>query len=554
MTQADTYFDLGTWRRTVTTDSKDAQLWFDRGLNWTYAYNHAEAVACFERAAANDPNCAMAHVGIAYAAGPFYNYPWVRFSPPEVARTLERCHRAVTVAASSSARLTAVERALVDAIGLKYQCAEPVELDELVRWQDEFVRAMRDVYLAFPDDLDVLALYAESAITRTPRQLWDVQTGEPKPGADTALVQAALEPALERMYVSGESHPGVLHVHIHLMEMSAVPHAALRTADLLRDLVPEGGHLQHMPGHIYTLCGDYAQTVELSQKAVAVDDKFDAYGGGQTFYTTSRCHDLHLYMYAAMFLGRYREAKYAADRMYAMATPELVAQSWPYMASVLDGLSAMRTHVLVRFGRWRELAEMPAPPDPTLFPVRAAMHAYGQGVAFAALGDISSAESAKTRFRVLVESLPAELVLLSNLAQDVLAVGSSMLEGELEYRKRNFEAAFAALRAAVYRDDHLNYTEPWAWMHPPRHALGALLLEQAHYEEAETVYREDLGYIRSIPRCMQHPDNVWSLHGLLECVRRRGAHDEAGLLEQRLELALARADVDITSSCFCRGL
>ena len=129
-----------------------------------------------------------------------------------------------------------------------------------------------------------------------------------------------------------------------------------------------------------------------------------------------------------------------------------------------------------------------------------------------------------------------------------------MLDGELEYHKGDFEPAFAHLREAVHLDDNLNYTEPWAWMHPPRHALGALLLEQGHFNEAEAVYRADLGYNASIPRCVQHPDNVWSLHGLLECVEHKGAELEAGMLRQRLDLALARADVVITSSCGCRGM
>ena len=78
------------------------------------------------------------------------------------------------------------------------------------------------------------------------------------------------------------------------------------------------------------------------------------------------------------------------------------------------------------------------------------------------------------------------------------------------------------LREAVRRDDNLSYTEPWAWMHPPRHALAALLLEQGHVAEAEEVYRDDLGLSGRVQRCTQHPDNVWALHGLVECLERCG--------------------------------
>jgi tetratricopeptide (TPR) repeat protein len=131
-------------------------------------------------------------------------------------------------------------------------------------------------------------------------------------------------------------------------------------------------------------------------------------------------------------------------------------------------------------------------------------------------------------------------------------VGEKMLDGELEYHKGHHERAFEYLREGVRRDDNLEYIEPWAWMHPPRHALAALLLEQGHCEEAEEIYRDDLGLTGKIQRCAQHPDNVWSLNGLAECLQRRGDQDELRAIRAKLALALATADVPITSSCMCR--
>ena len=89
-------------------------------------------------------------------------------------------------------------------------------------------------------------------------------------------------------------------------------------------------------------------------------------------------------------------------------------------------------------------------------------------------------------------------------------------------------------------------------MQPTRHAYGALLLEQGRVEEAETVYAEDLGYDPSIPRSSWHPGNVWSLHGYHECLVRLGKTEPARIVKQQLDVALARADVPIKSSCFCR--
>jgi hypothetical protein len=97
-----------------------------------------------------------------------------------------------------------------------------------------------------------------------------------------------------------------------------------------------------------------------------------------------------------------------------------------------------------------------------------------------------------------------------------------MLDGKLEYHKGDHELAYAHLGEAIDRDDNLAYIEPWAWMHSPRHALAALLAEQGHYREAENVCRDDLGLSGRIQQCVQHPENVWALHGLAECLQQRG--------------------------------
>ena len=106
-------------------------------------------------------------------------------------------------------------------------------------------------------------------------------------------------------------------------------------------------------------------------------------------------------------------------------------------------------------------------------------------------------------------------------------------QGEIAYRRGEFDAAFAHLRKSVELDDNLPYDEPWGWMQPTRHALGALLLEQGRVEEAAAVYRADLGVDRTLSRCCQHPENVWSLHGFHECLMRLGKQAEASIVKGR---------------------
>jgi tetratricopeptide (TPR) repeat protein len=545
------YYDLGTHGRKVTTSSAEAQVWFDRGLVWCYAYNHDEALRCFRRASELDPRCAMAQWGIAYAAGPNYNKPWEAFDEVDMERTVSEAYVASRRALELADGSTPVERALFEALPHRYPAEVPAE--DCSIWNDAYAAAMRDVYARFPDDLDVATLFAEALMNRTPWQLWDLTSGEPASGADTVEAIGVLEAALARMEAAGDGlHPGLLHMYIHLMEMSPHPERALRVGDQLRNLVPDAGHLCHMPTHIDVLCGLYNDVVVGNERAIEADRKYLEREGPLNFYSLYRCHDFHFRIYGAMFLGQLGPALEAADEMVSTLPDELLRVEVPPMADWLEGFVPMKMHVLVRFGRWQEIIDEPLPRDPKLFCVTTALKEYAKAVARAALGDVAAAEEHRERFAAAVATVPPTRYVFNNSCLDILAIAAEMLNGEVEYRKGNFDVAFAHLRRSVELDDSLPYDEPWAWMQPTRHALGALLLEQGELEAAEAVYRADLGLDGTLARACQHPDNVWSLHGLHECLTRLGRTTEAAMLKGRLDVAVARADVPIRSSCFCR--
>ena len=549
------HFDLGPHTREISARLPEAQRWFNLGLNWCYGFNRQEAIKCFRKALEYDSECVMAHWGMAYAAGPFYNLAWHEYGEQEADTATKLGCDHIMKARASAGRATGIENWLVEAIARRIQKPHAVASEEYARWDDDYAAEMRRIHFNHPDDEDVAALFIEALITRTPRRLWDVKTGLPAKGSDIMEAVQACESSMQRADQLGKrQHPAILHLYIHALEMSDTPQRGMRAADVLAPMCPDSGHLSHMPAHIYVLCGDYGKARQASIRAIRANDMFLDYAGPFTFYTVACCHDLNLMMHTCMFMGRYNDALRAADKICGLLTKDVLSvKGRPKFAMSLEGYYATRMHVLVRFGRWHEIIEAPPPDDLDLYLVTTAMHHYAKGVAHAALKNFREAETERGRFYRSVDRIPADRRFFNNPAHNILAVGREMLEGELEYQKGNHQTAFEHLRESVRRDDDLQYIEPWAWMHPPRHALAALLSEQGHYDEAEQIYRDDLGMNSRVQRCAQHPDNVWALHGLVECLRMRGDTKELPKLREKLATLQMLADMPITSSCMCRS-
>jgi tetratricopeptide (TPR) repeat protein len=544
-----TYYDLGTYTRKITTSSDDAQRWFDRGLVWTYSYNHEQAIECFQKALEHDPDCAMAHWGVAYAIGPNYNFEWWMMDPATLTNALGTAYDSTKAALALVDAVTPPERALIEALPARYPQRDPIE--DQAPWNNNFAAAMKSAYEAHLDDIEVATVYAEAILNQTPWKMWDIQNNTVAKNAGTVEAQKVLERFVDTP--AGRTHPGILHLYVHLMEMSPTPEKALVAGDFLRELVPDAGHLIHMPTHIDIQCGEYHDTLHWNRKGIEADLKIAEREGRMNFYTAYRVHNYHFAIYGAMFLGQYEPAMAAAEEMITEIPVELLKQESPPMADFIESYISMKTHVQIRFGRWRDIIAEPLPEDQSLYCHTTASLHYAKAVAHAALGQVEKSEAERVKFFEARAKVPDSRYLHNILCLDLLDVAEQMLDGELEYRKENYDDAFAHLHKAIELEDALPYDEPWGWIQPVRHALGALALEQGRIKEAEQAYREDLGLAGNLPRACIHPNNIWSLKGLDECLRRREAGDtaEAKMIRQRLELAAARSDLPVGASCHC---
>jgi tetratricopeptide (TPR) repeat protein len=519
----DDYYDIGDFHYATSTRSPAAQLWFDRGLAMCFGFNHEEAVRCFERALAEDPTLAMALWGVAYALGPNINNMLIAPEP------MAQAALSIRLAEVLSPHASPLERELIAALAKRYAMPVPA-LDAREPLNQAYADELRAVHKRHPDDPLATALFAEALMNLQPWKNWLPDGASAK---HTPELIAVLEDGLARW----PDHPFLCHLYIHAIEASPTPEQALPIANRLRTLAPGLGHLVHMPSHIDVLMGDYDEVIATNNAAIGVDREFVRQQGAMNFFTLYRVHNYHFLTYGAMFDGQSGLALRAAREMVnQIPEPMLRAQT-----DFLDAFVPTPLHVLIRFGRWDEILAEPEPAD--YLPMTRSIRHYARGLAYAATGRVAEAEAEQRLFNEVRKTVPETSFLFQNPSTSILGVAEAMLAGEIAYRKGDFAAAFDHLREAVRRDDALNYDEPWGWMQPARHALGALLLEQNQPVEAEAAFRADL---------KRHPHNPWALHGLAECLAKQNRPDEAARFEVEYQAAIDDADVSIDRSCFCR--
>jgi tetratricopeptide (TPR) repeat protein len=201
---------------------------------------------------------------------------------------------------------------------------------------------------------------------------------------------------------------------------------------------------------------------------------------------------------------------------------------------------------------WDDLLALDVLEDERLYCVTNVMRRYGRGIAFAAKWQVAKADEERELFKVAAAMVPPTRLDFPNKITDILHVAAAMLDAEIEYRRSNYDFAFQRLRDAIALEDRLPFAEPWGWMLPARHAYAALSLEQGFVDQALQAYAEDLGLEPTPGRAHQHPNNIWALHGYHECLVLLGRDAEANIIKHQLVVAAAEADVNITSSCFCR--
>lgn len=516
---------LGSHSRKITTDSPKAKRYFNQGLAFLHGFNHGAAIRSFQEAARLDPECAMAHWGIALASGPHINFPLV---PPPAA---ELAWKELQLARQHAAQASPVERALIDALSHRYASPQPDDRSPLDR---AYADAMREVWKAHPADADVGAFFAEAMMDLRPWDQW-TPAGEPQPGTDEILA------TLDAVLKLNPRHPFANHLYIHAVEASRNPERADAAAERLRNLQPGLAHNVHMPSHIDIRRGRWQQAITTNAKAVEADRRYRKQRGPVAgILPVYTAHNRHMLAYAALMTG---QRELAMKHIRAMVA-ELPVDWLKENALTAEAFVAMPLEVLVRFGRWDEILAEPAN-YPKYMPFTRAFRHAARATAYAGKREIVKARQEQALFLEKTKPVPAEAVVSNNTAGAILSLATHLIEGEILIAEKKLEEGLAELRIAMTEEDALRYDEPPGWMIPVRHVIGAVLMKAGRFAEAEQVYRDDLARV---------PENGWSLFGLAESLREQKKNEqEAAEMKNRFRKIWAKADLKITSSCLCQA-
>lgn len=504
---------------------------FAQGMAQVYAFNNKEAVRAFKAALAQDSSCALCAWGVAYQMGPNIN--------DTTRGDLREAVQYVDYALKHSAGASERDRALIESLALRYGhasvareiaplqgeiCSSPGSAERADPLDIAYAERMHLLADRFPDDADVLSMYAEAEMVATRADWWDPLTGKP------AGNMGELADRIEAGLVGHPDHVGLNHYMIHSVDAVQVASRAVAAADRLGQLAPKSPHLLHMPAHTYAQVGRYADATRVNQLAVAADEAMALELKKQNFTITKdwRGHNRHFQWYGALMEGR---AELALETARAAA---LHAKGDHEYAEYVRSLPML---TLLHLQRWDALLKEPLPSgDKGLAAVLGEM---ARGIAMARTGQGAGAKAALARLEPAASALVKKhggADFMDKMVRSLASSAQLQLGAELALAEKRTDDALAQQAQAVTAAFDAEGSEPPMLAGRPRQRLGAMQMQARRFPAAEKSYRDDLA---------EHPRSGWALQGLATALQAQGKRDQAQAINGDLERSWALADTQV---------
>jgi Flp pilus assembly protein TadD len=509
---------IGDASMTITTKSGPAQEYFNQGLRLLHCFWDFEAYRAFKEAARQDPEAAMAY--------------WGEFEALRMhGLVVDDMRDALNKAKSLMAKASEHEQFYIRA-------AEHEEDWDKSGEPAAYRHEMEYLIDRYPDDIDAQAFLALALMNG-----YDTD-GHPR---DTTLYSQSI---LRNLLAAYPDNAAANHYWIHAMEDSQRPEVALHSAEILKSLAPDSGHMVHMPGHIYWRVGDYEKARQAFLDSVLVDEAYMKAQGIKPEEDWNYAHNLAYLIAACAESGRYREGLEWAKKLRQVPTPmEMTSGRFVVWA----GASVARVHIV--FGDWQAVPEDPIgfgmDPAAASAPAKEysdGLNTYAKGMAAIQDTNISEASRQAEALDVQLWRLEAaepqkkegdsESAPDENFSEILKILGTLSLDlrGNLEVARGNATEGVGLIQQAADKEKALGYSEPPRYFRPEQESLGYAYLNLKQWDKARDAFNAAL---------RQRPKSGHALYGIAQSYALSGDVANATAAYREFLAAWPHADSDL---------
>ncbi|MGH9972229.1 MAG: hypothetical protein ACREBG_31165 [Pyrinomonadaceae bacterium] len=312
----------------VVSCNAASQKQFNRAAALLHSFWYEEAEKAFASITRDEPNCAMAHWGVAMS---LYHPVWA----PSTTAELQKGWAAVENAKSIGAK-TDRERDYIAAIEAFYK--DSARLDHGTRAL-AYEKAMERVSFTYPKDHEASIFYALALLGTGP--ITDKTFAKQKKAAAI----------LNRVLPQEPRHPGVAHYLIHSFDYPQLASLALPAARSYARIAPSAPHALHMPSHIFTRLGLWQESINsnIASAITAKNHVLKTHPGAASF---DQLHALDYLVYAYLQGGEDEKARRILDQTNAIDKVDAAVIASAY------AFAAIPARYTLERRRWSEAATL----------------------------------------------------------------------------------------------------------------------------------------------------------------------------------------------------
>lgn len=486
-----------------TSCKPEAQKLFDQAMLYQHSFWYRASQKVFEDALKADPECGIAHWGVALSL--LYN-PHAPPPPSNLALGRAAIEKGKAVGAK-----TQREREYLDALGMMY--ADYEKVDHRTRLL-AYAKAMEALAQRYPKDDEAQIHYALALNTSA--------SPADKTYANQLKGAAILEPIAKRQ----PQHPGVAHYLIHLYDYPPIAEKGLDAARRYAKIAPAAPHAQHMPSHIFTRVGYWKESIASNT------DSARSAKGSKDF--DEQLHAMDYMVYAYLQLGQDKKAGAVVDEMKAVTGINPARFVGPY------ALAVGPARYVIERGDWKSAAELQI--QPSQFAYADAMTHFARALGAARSGNPAGAKADIVKLGELRDKLRE--------AKDAYWSGQVDIQAQIAsawvlYAEGKHDDALKAMSAAADAEDKTEKHPVTPGVpKPARELYGVMLLERDMAKEALAAFEATLkkepnrlgAYVGAAKAAEKSGDKVKARAHYEKIVAIAGAADKT-----RTEVADARA-------------